>query len=217
MTWLRRSFKLLPAFIFAGAAVWAQELSDEQREKAAKLPEILGELGIAAGSQVADVGAGTGFYTARLAKAVGTTGRVYAVDIDDKYAIPELKKLVEKQSLTNVTVIHSTPDDPQLPDGRLDAVLIVNAYHEIVPYAEMLRHILAALKPGGRLVVVENMPYKTRSRARAFQTKNHRLAPEVAEPEFRAAGFEIVSRREDFIDPPDEEESRWMIVCRRQR
>src|SRR5258708_33239833 len=122
----RCSLKLLPALVFAAAVVWAQELSEEQREKAAKLPEILQELGMAAGSQVADVGAGSGFYTSRLAKAVGATGRVYAVDIDDKFAIPELKKLIEKQSLTNVTVIHSTPGDPQLPAGRLDAVLIVN-------------------------------------------------------------------------------------------
>lgn len=188
---------------------------DERREKAVNLPEILEALAISAGSQVADIGAGEGFFTARLAKKVGPDGRVYAVDIDDKFAIPKLKELVEKQSLANVSVIHSEPADPKLPSGTLDAALMVNVYHEVEPYREMLAHVLDALKPGGRLVVVDNMPQHTRARPRADQVKNHFLAPEVAEPEFRAAGFEVVARRDDFIDRPDEENVRWMIVCRR--
>lgn len=81
----------------------------------------------------------------------------------------------------------------------------------------MLRHILAALRPGGRFVVVDLMPKKkSRGRPRVDQTRNHANAPEVAEPEFRAAGFEIVTRRDGFIDRPNEDvtEARWMIVCR---
>ena len=59
------------------------------------------------------------------------------------------------------------------------------------------------------------MPQHTRARPRADQAKNHVLAPEVAEPEFRDAGFEIVARRDDFVDRPDEEDVKWMIICRR--
>jgi ubiquinone/menaquinone biosynthesis C-methylase UbiE len=112
------------------------------------------------GSKVADIGAGEGFFTTRLAKVVGPAGRVFAVDIDDKYAIPKLKELVEKQSLTNVAIIHNKPDDPELPLRSLDAALMVNTYHEVEPYHEMLAHIRDSLKPGGRLVVVDNMPYQ---------------------------------------------------------
>lgn len=203
---------LLTSLLVFAAAAAAQ---DERRENAVKLPEILEALAIDAGSQVADIGAGAGFYTARLARKVGPTGRVFAVDIDEKYAIPKLKELVEKQLFTNVDVILSQPADPKLAAGSLDAALFVNAYHEVEPYREMLAHVLEALKPGGRLVVVDNMPQHTRPRPRADQAKNHVLAPEVAEPEFRAAGFEIVARRDDFIDRPDEEDVKWMIVCRR--
>ena len=188
---------------------------DERREKAVKLPEILEALAISAGSQVADIGAGEGFFTARIAKKVGTDGRVFAVDIDDKHAIPKLKELVEKQSLANVRVIHSEPGDPKLPAGNLDAALMVIVYHEVEPYREMLAHVLESLKPGGRFGVVDNTPLKTGSRPRGDQTKNHVLSPEVAEPEFRAAGFEVMVRRDDFIDRPDEEEIKWMIVGRR--
>lgn len=123
--------------------------------------------------------------------------------------------MVAKQSLTNVQVVHSEPADPKLPAARLDAVLMVIPYHEIEPYQETLAHVKASLKPGRRFVVVEMMPRKTRNRPRADQTKNHVLAPEVVESEFRAAGFEVVSRKDDFVDRPDEEEARWMIVCRR--
>jgi predicted methyltransferase len=114
-----------------------------------------------------------------------------------------------------VTIIHNKPDDPQLPLRTLDAALMVNAYHEVEPYREMLAHIRDSLKPGGRLVVVDNMPLKTGVRPRADQVKNHVINAGVAEPEFRAAGFEIVARRDDFIDRPDEESTKWMIVCRR--
>jgi predicted methyltransferase len=201
----------MPAF----AQAPANDAAEERREKATKLPEIMEALAISPGSRVADIGAGSGFFTARLAKVVGPSGRVFAVDIDDKYAIPQLKELVEKQSLTNLTIIHNKPDNPQLPLRTLDAALMVNTYHEVEPYREMLAHIRDSLKPGGRLVVVDNMPLKTGIRPRADQVKNHVINADVAEPEFRAAGFEIVVRRDDFIDRPDEESTKWMIVCRR--
>ncbi len=186
----------------------AQSASPEDRRASAlKLPEILDALALSQGSQVADVGAGEGFLTARLAKVVGPSGQVYAVDIDNKFAIPKLKEMVEKQSLSNVTVIRSEPGDPKLPEGRLDA--------EVEPYQEMLAQVFASLKPGGRFVIVDNMPLKTRTRPRADQAKNHVIAPDLVEPELRAAGFEVAARRNDFIDRPDEEEIKWMIVGRR--
>src|SRR5260370_40483103 len=210
----------LPLVLAVGLTAWAQvppspaqsASPEDRRATALKLPEILDALALSQGSQVADVGAGEGFLTARLAKVVGPGGRVYTVDIDDKFAIPKLKEMVEKQSLSNVTVIRSEPGDPKLPEGRLDAAIMLIVYHEVEPYQEMLAHVFASLKPGGRFVIVDNMPLKTRARPRADQAKNHVIAPEVVEPELRAAGFEIAARRDDFIDRPDEEEIKWMIV-----
>ncbi len=200
--------------LIAVGALFAQT-ADEKQEQHLKVAEVMDAMGIGAGSQAADIGAGGGFFTQRLSRRVGPTGRVYAIDIDTKYAIPHLKQLVKKQSLKNVEVIHSEPGDPKLPAGKLDAVLMVIAYHEVEPYKEMLGHVKAALKPGGRLVVVDMMPHKTMSRPRADQAKNHVIAPDIAQEEFRAAGFEIVSRKDDFVDWPDEESTRWIIVCRR--
>jgi len=198
-----------------GQAASTAANAQERREKAIRLPDILEALTISRGSRVADIGAGEGFFTARLARKVGTEGRIFAIDIDEKYAIPKLKELVQKESLENVALIQSVPADPKLSTASIDAALMVNVYHEVEPFREMLGHVLAALKPGGRFVIVDNMPHKTKSRPRADQTKNHVLSPDLAEPEFRAAGFEIRSRKDDFIDRPDEEDVKWMIICRR--
>jgi predicted methyltransferase len=190
---------------------------EESRAKAIRLSEIVDALALSPGSHVADIGAGEGFFTARLAKRVGPDGQVFAIDIDDKHAIPKLKELVEKESLENVSVILSEPGDPKLPREGLDAVLMVIVYHEVEPYKEMLAHVFSALKPGGRFVIVDNMPRKTRSRPRADQMKNHVLSPELTEAELKAAGFEITSRQDDFVDRPDEEDAKWMIVSRRPK
>jgi protein-L-isoaspartate O-methyltransferase len=209
------------ALTFFSAALGAQqatapnehELRREQRERVA---EVIQALELKEGQSVADVGAGSGFYTVRLARVVGKTGRVYAEDIDEKGAMTRLRERVVKDKLDNVTVILGDPNNPKLPAGALDAVLMVDAYHEVEPHAEMLRHLFAALKPGGRLVMVDLMPGKTRQRPRADQVKNHKLAPELAEAELRQAGFEILSRADDFIDRPDEEGGQWMIIARKR-
>jgi ubiquinone/menaquinone biosynthesis C-methylase UbiE len=200
----------------AGQNTTAQQDAELWRERWEKVPEVLKALELKEGQAVADVGAGSGFYSVRLAKAVGPTGRVYAEDINDgECALGSLRKRVEKEKWENITVIRGEPDDPKLPVGALDAALMVDAYHEMEKHPQMLQHVLAALKPGGRLVVVDLMPCKTRNRPRAAQVKNHRLAPELAEPEFRQAGFQVLSRADDFIDNPDEENGRWMMVARR--
>lgn len=75
--------------------------------------------------------------------------------------------------------------------------------------------MLAALKPGGRLVVLDKMPLRTRNRPRADQTKNHVIAPEVVEQELREFGFQILERRDQFIDYGDDESTNWLIVAQR--
>jgi predicted methyltransferase len=207
----------LPASALHGQPSSGSPSGEESRAKAIRLPEIADALAILPGSHVADIGAGEGSFTARLAKRVGPDGHIFAIDIDDKHAIPKLKELVKKESLENVSVILSEPGDPKLPTDGLDAALMVIVYHEVEPYKQMLAHVFGALKPGGRFVIVDNMPHKTGSRPRADQIKNHVLSPELAEAELKAAGFEVVSRQDDFVDRPDEEDAKWMIVSRRPK
>jgi SAM-dependent methyltransferase len=106
------------------------------------------------GSSVADIGAGTGYFTLRLARAVGTDGAVYAVDIQPGM-LDLLQKNVARARLNNVTPVLGASDDPRLPAGALDLVLMVDVYHELSQPQTMLRRIREALKPDGRLVLLE--------------------------------------------------------------
>jgi ubiquinone/menaquinone biosynthesis C-methylase UbiE len=167
------------------------------------------------GYRIADIGAGRGDFTFPIARIVGPTGKVYAVDIDEANAIRQLRKRVEQDHVDNVEIILSKPDDPLLPAGTLDAVLIVNAYHEIEPYEAMLGHLRAALKSGGRLLIVDNMPGRTRGQPREIQIKNHMIAPDLVEAELRQAGFHVDSRNDDIDENPAADHARWAIVAHR--
>ena len=110
--------------------------------------------GVAPGMWVADVGAGEGYYSVRLSPVVGRRGRVLAEDI-----VPEVRdrlaERVQRENLDNVAVMLGDPDDPRLPAGSLDRVFLVHMYHEVAsPYAFLWR-VREALKPGGRVIVVD--------------------------------------------------------------
>jgi ubiquinone/menaquinone biosynthesis C-methylase UbiE len=106
------------------------------------------------GQTVADLGAGSGYFTVRLAKAVGDAGRVYAVDIQQGM-LDLLQRAVTKARLSNVVSVLAAPDDPRLPPESLDLVLMVDVYHELSTPQVTLGHLKRALKPGGRLVLLE--------------------------------------------------------------
>ena len=106
------------------------------------------------GSTVADLGAGSGYFTVRLAKAVGSAGKVYAVDIQPGM-LELLQRAVTKERLTNVIPVLGAADDPRLPAESLDLVLMVDVYHELASPQVTLGHLMQALKPGGRLVLLE--------------------------------------------------------------
>jgi FkbM family methyltransferase len=167
------------------------------RERWQRVPDVIKALGIGEGSAVADVGAGGGFFTVRLAQLVGPKGRVLAVDVD-RSVIRELTQRVESERLSNVEVIQGAVDDPKLPAGTLDAVLIVNAYHEMTAHQAMLEHIKQALKPAGRLVLVEPNRPSQKGRTRDDLALDHLIDPDSIRQDLKEAGFEVIDFQELF-------------------
>jgi ubiquinone/menaquinone biosynthesis C-methylase UbiE len=129
------------------------ELEGPDRETWQKPDAIMDALGIYDGSSVADLGAGGGWFTVRLARRVGPTGRVYAQDVQ-KPMIESMERRFRREGLRNVTTVLGTEEDPKLP-GPVDAVLIVGVYGEVARPVELLRNVRAALRPTGRVGVVD--------------------------------------------------------------
>lgn len=174
-----------------------RQTDEGRREEWQKVDQIFAAMGVRSGATVADVGAGDGFFTGRLARAVGPDGRVFAVDVDEN-ALTRLRKRLEDDGIRNVFVVKGTATDPRLPERTLDAALIVNAYHEMPQPQQMLSALRSALKPDGRLVIVEPISDARRSRSRAAQTKGHEIAPEFVLADARRAGFRIVGLQDPF-------------------
>jgi ubiquinone/menaquinone biosynthesis C-methylase UbiE len=189
----------------------------DDRLKEIRMGEIVSELGIHEGSRVADVGCGGGQFSVILSRLVGNSGRVYCEDIADskEWGLRRAKAGFKKHHVKNAVLIHGTPDNPKLPRDTLDAVLIVNAYHEMPQYRDMLAHIKESLRSRGRLVILDNTPLRTASRPREKQTANHVLSSELAAEELQAAGFRIVDREDAFTDNPDSESAHWLITVER--
>jgi protein-L-isoaspartate O-methyltransferase len=129
-------------------------LERPEREKEERSKKMLGLLGLKPGMVLADVGAGSGYHTFPMAKAVGPKGKVYAVDIQ-KEMLDIIRTRMKKQKVTNVVPVLGTITDPKLPDGEVDLILMVDVYHEFSQPFEMTLAMVQALKPGGRLVFVE--------------------------------------------------------------
>ena len=163
---------------------------ERQRETWQRVPELFQELGVREGAVIADVGAGSGFATVRLSRAVGATGRVLAVDIQDG-RVAELRQRIVDEQLTNVTVIKGDADNPRLDNAGADAVLVIDAYHEMTQPLAMLAHLKRALKPGGRLVIVDRAPPEPTTLTREQQTKAHNLALSFVRADLEKAGFRI--------------------------
>jgi ubiquinone/menaquinone biosynthesis C-methylase UbiE len=183
-------------------AIFAQDIAHEsEREHWQHLDDIFAAMNVHPGSVVADIGAGDGFLTVRLSATVGNSGHVYAEDIAEK-RLAGLHKRVDEAHLSNVSTILGAAADPKLPASQLDAVVILNAYHEIESYQDMLRHIYDALKPGGRLVISEPSPLPGEE-TRAQQTTKHHIASAFVRDELTSAGFTIVESHEKSAHIPD--------------
>lgn len=205
----------LIALLSIATFAWAQA-ADDSREKWEKVSDILAALQAEPGKRIADVGAGEGFYSLRIARAVGPTGRVTAVDVSEKY-LDKLRAGLQQGNVTNVDVVVGAVDNPHLSEGTFDAVLIYNAYHEMTTPEPILKAIFMALKPGGRLVMSEPLHDNVRSATRAEQVKDHEIGPNFVQKEIQAAGFEVIEQRPDFLAfrSPDHKGGFWLMVARK--
>jgi ubiquinone/menaquinone biosynthesis C-methylase UbiE len=134
-----------------------------------------------------------------ISKAVGSSGKVLCVDIDPK-ALEQLKGKLKEKGAANIETQLGKSDDPLLADNTFDAVLISNGYHHFLEPRAMLAHIRTALRPEGRLVVIEAISEKNHSLPRDGQVKDHELSPEMLSAELNAAGFEIPNGAETLVD-----------------
>lgn len=171
------------------SAAGAQWLLREEREREERPEQMLDALGLRPGMRVADVGAGVGYHTVRLARRVGPTGHVWATDIQEEM-LAQLRRRVEAAGLTNVTAVHTRPDETGLPEGQLDLVLMVDVFHEVAEPEVLLAKLARALAPGGRLALVEFRAEDPAVPARP----EHKMYADQVDAELAAAGFVRVGR-----------------------
>jgi precorrin-6B methylase 2 len=132
----------------------ASWLERPERAKEERPERVLAELDLKPGMIVADIGAGSGYYSSRIAERIGKNGLVYAVDVQPEM-IDILRLQMKQRHVTNVEPVLGTETDPKLPPAKLDLAIMVDVYHELEYPYEMLAAIVKALKPGGRVVFVE--------------------------------------------------------------
>lgn len=162
------------------AAQWALE---KQRDKADEFGQVARLMAIKPGETVADIGAGSGYYVFRLAKVVGPSGQVIAEDVTPDY-LADLSKKVADSKAANILVVAGEPHDPRLKPASLDAAILIHMYHEISQPYGLLHNLAAAMKPGGRVGIVDadDIPSK------------HGTPPKLLDCELSAAGYTLKSR-----------------------
>jgi predicted methyltransferase/rhodanese-related sulfurtransferase len=185
--------------------------SEAQRDQWQRVDEIFAAMALAPGAVVADVGAGGGYFTSRLSRAVGAQGRVYAVDIKTS-VVNQLRARATEEGLSNVEVVQGASDDPRLPVATLDAALIVNAYHEMAEHQAILVKLKAALIPGGRLVIVEPISASHRDDSRQEQERRHEIAVDFVRQDAREVGFVQVRLEDPFLTRQGDGDDEWLLV-----
>ncbi len=164
-----------------GGIPWLDRPEREQEERPA---EVIDALALHPGDVVADLGAGSGYFTFRIAPKVGKTGRVLAVEIQDEM-IETLHRRMTAQKISNVEILKGTESDPHLLANSVDVVLMVDVYHELAYPFEVMTAVRKALRPGGRVVFVEYRKEDPSVRIKEL----HKMSVEQLSKEMQAVGF----------------------------
>lgn len=174
--------------------------------------ELIRLLKISDESHVADIGCHEGYMTFKLA-TVATRGKVYAVDVDQS-KLNKLNSHIRERKLTNIEAIKGDYDNPKLPPAKLDAVIILDTYHEMDDHDDILQHVKASLKSGGRLVICEPIAEERRKLSRSAQEGKHELAMGYALEDLAKAGFTISYQKDPFVDRTKEKgDKMWVVVA----
>jgi ubiquinone/menaquinone biosynthesis C-methylase UbiE len=197
----------LGALAWAANAMVGIERAEADRDRWQRPADVLDALDVPEPGTVGDLGSGVGYFTLRLARRVGPRGRVVAVDVR---ALPLL--LLRLRALPgggNVTTLHADVEGLDLEPASLDAVLIANTFHELGHPDQALGHAFAALRPNGRLVVVD----PSREAAQGASGEHRHLTADEAALHLQRAGFEMVRHQERYIDVPGQ---LWRLLVARK-
>jgi predicted methyltransferase len=157
------------------------------RDEKLQINRVMNILGIESGRNVADIGAGSGWFTVRAAKRVGASGKVFAVDINSD-AVSHIQARAQQEQLSNVNAILSKPDDPLLPPDTIDAVLLLKTYHEVAHPVDLLRNLRPALRTDAKVGVID----------RNGNGENHGIGKDVVIREAQEAGYRLL-KQYDFV------------------
>jgi ubiquinone/menaquinone biosynthesis C-methylase UbiE len=206
---MRRLLSLSLILLLGSVPVWSQGASPPQaaprratstpytgdlsifdtpgRDQRLQINRVMDILGITKGKDVADIGAGSGWFSVRAARRVGPSGMVYAVDINPE-AIRYIDQKARRESLPNVKAILGQSDDPLLPRNAIDAVLLLKTYHEVSNPIALLEHLRPALKRGARIGVIDRNGNGT----------DHGVSRKIVVEEAEKAGYHLLSTY-DFV------------------
>lgn len=186
----------------------AGQNSSPERDAWQHPEQVMDALGVKPGYAVADVGCGRGYFTFKLASRVGPGGKVYAEDLQDD-EIAEIRRQAKEKGLTQIEAITGTPDDPHLPAGVLDVVLIVDAFHEMHQYDAMLVAIYRALKPGGLLALIDGKAEPGKPREDYYS--RHRMPEEMERQDAERNGFHFLREEPGFTRPEPHKDYYFLI------
>jgi len=198
---------LMTVYILLEAVATLRRLDmvEAERDRWQRAADVIRALDLHDGNVVIDLGSGAGYFALKLALAVGSQGKVVAVDIR-RLSLSFLWIRKTRRGLQNLRIVGSDKDDPQLLPGSADAVLICNTYHEFDQPERMLGHSFRALRPGGRLVIVDRWPYEPEP--------GHGVTVEDVAASVVRNGFSIVTKEERFID--NRGDDRWWLLTARR-
>lgn len=172
---------------------WAKEFDAAERDAWQKPDEVITALQLARDAVVADLGAGTGYFTLRLANAVRQGGKVYGADVEGAM-VSYLVERASRAGLENVEGVYSSEDDARLP-AAVDLVLVVDTYHHLAQRPAYFRRLKEKLKPGGRLAIIDFRQASPRG-----PPAHHKLAPAEVEAELAEAGYAKVAEHGFLTD-----------------
>ena len=190
-------FFFILSIIVQGLHAQYAELDWKDRDDWMPLQELFEMADLTPGMDVADIGCHEGYLSFHLAEHLGQLGTVYAVDVRAD-RIKAVEAIAEDREVNNIVPILGMYDDPRLTDGVMDRIFIVDTYHEIGDYVEYLKNLKSALKPNGKLIILEKLKTEHSEKTRQQQAYFHTLSMDFVKQELKNAGYRIIDQRNDM-------------------